>query len=131
METIALIVGTIILYLIIFRPKPATNKPSISVEVRQSEEEIEEKYSPFYIYHPDTFSQDHDYEITYIDSEGKITKRRITTINVYPKDEFEDYLESYCHKQKDSRTFVSSRISKAVDLQTGEILPTKKLYAKW
>lgn len=58
-----------------------------------------------------------DYKIDYIDESGQYSQRRITII-----DNQSPYLECYCHLRKARRTFLVSRIQKATNCKTGEIV---------
>lgn len=60
-------------------------------------------------------------QITYKDAQGQISQRRITMQSV-SKDYDNDYsIYSYCHEKQAQRTFKLSRISKIVDIETGEL----------
>lgn len=67
-------------------------------------------------------------QIIYKDAQGDPTKRTITIIAIYSRDD--DYkIYAYCHLRNDYRTFLSTRIQELMDLKSGKVTdePVKQL----
>ena len=68
-----------------------------------------------------------DYEITYEDMEGRISRRRITVIGLSMMEDEIAYIVAYCHTRDALRCFVLDRIREAVRPDTGEVLTHEQL----
>lgn len=67
--------------------------------------------------------------INFTDREGKKTRRDITTQRYsYNPETKAGVLYGYCHMRNGNRPFALNRITKAVDLETGEIIPDLGAY---
>lgn len=75
--------------------------------------------------------EDLELEIDYKDSEGKETTRQVRLLkySVNP-DLSEAYLRAHCYLRDSWRTFLSTRIGRCVDIETGEIIQDIPKYLK-
>ena len=75
--------------------------------------------------------EDLELEIDYKDSEGKETTRQVRLLkySVNP-DMSEAYLRAHCYLRDSWRTFLSTRIGRCVDIETGEIIQDIPKYLK-
>jgi len=63
--------------------------------------------------------------ITYVDSEGRETTRKLSNLRYSTS----YYFKAYCHLREDERHFCPERIKQAIDLKSGEVLNT--ITVKW
>lgn len=59
--------------------------------------------------------------IEYCDAAGARSRRRITVRSCAWVSERDAYLQSYCHERRAMRSFLLSRVTSVVDMQTGEM----------
>ncbi len=59
-------------------------------------------------------------QITYTDAQGQKSERRITIKSIYDSLDNDYMIDAYCHEKQAVRTFKLSRISRLVDMETGE-----------
>ncbi len=61
-------------------------------------------------------------EISYTDASKKKSKRRVTVHRIYGREpQTPTYIEGYCHKRKQARTFRVDQICQLTNLSTGVI----------
>ena len=69
--------------------------------------------------------------ISYIDSKGHESRRRITVRSLIPQ-ESDLLIRAYCHERSAARSFKASRIREIVDLETGEVVDdAAEFFAKY
>jgi len=103
------------------RPLPKTKKDNFFIPEVDTLEEVElpEEFESINL---NSLAQ-----ITYTDSKGQKSERRITMYSVNPTIDNDYMIRAYCHERKAPRTFKMSRIVELTDMETGEIFdnPTK------
>lgn len=67
-------------------------------------------------------------QISYTDNAGQRSERRITMKAIQQTYDNDYLITAYCHEKQAERSFKLSRISKFVDLETGEIFPDPRKY---
>lgn len=67
-------------------------------------------------------------QITYTDAQGQISERRITIKSISESYDGDYIIQAYCHEKQAQRSFKLSRISKLVDMETGEMFSNPQQY---
>ena len=104
------------------RPLPKTNKNTFYVP---EEETIEDFELPQDL---DSIKLNSLAQITYIDSKGQKSERRITILSVSQTLNDNYIIKAYCHEKKSQRTFRLERIQQLTDMETGEIFENPNQY---
>ena len=68
-----------------------------------------------------------DATIDYVDKWGNATRREITTEEIYDYEDGVVVIRAYCHRRKNYRTFISSRIKYWVDSNSGKPVSIQNL----
>ena len=81
---------------------------------------------------PSTLSCDNhevsvDATIDYVDRYGNATRREITTEQIYDYEDGVVVIRAFCHKRKNYRTFISSRIKYWLDTNSGKPVSLQNL----
>lgn len=68
------------------------------------------------------------YEFDYRNDEGVVTRRKLDVFRIYYSKRGDGYIDGFCHKRQESRTFRLDRVfGDVVDLDTGEVITLESL----
>lgn len=67
-------------------------------------------------------------QINYVDAKGQESERRITMKSISETYDGDYVIQSYCHEKNAQRTFKLSRITRLVDMETGEVFTDVNKY---